>query len=80
MPARVQNRHLIDAREARGLTRSELAAILGVSEAWIYQLEEGWRNPSLTTLLRIADALECPLSDLDPRIDPGKLSENRSTG
>ena len=41
-----------------GLTQAELAAKLGVDQAYISDLERGQRNPSLSRLAPLADALD----------------------
>ncbi|HYC97045.1 helix-turn-helix transcriptional regulator [Brevundimonas sp.] len=51
-------------RLAAGLGRSELAAKAGVSADYVYRLEQGWANPRLDTLHRIACALDTPLEEL----------------
>ncbi|MEU7892581.1 XRE family transcriptional regulator [Nonomuraea sp. NPDC049152] len=44
-------------RAHRGLTLDALAARSGVSRGMLVQVEQGRTNPSITTLVRIADAL-----------------------
>lgn len=51
-------------RLAAGLSRPELAAKAGVSSDYVYRLEQGWANPRLDTLHRIACALDTPLEEL----------------
>lgn len=51
-------------RLAAGLGRSELAVGAGVSPDYVYRLEQGWANPRLDTLHRIACALDTPLEEL----------------
>jgi transcriptional regulator with XRE-family HTH domain len=51
-------------RAARSWTLDELAARSGVSRRLIVQLEQGEANPSIGTLLRLADALAVSLTDL----------------
>ena len=49
-------------REDRNLTVADLAAKAKVTPRYLYYLESGGRdNPQLTTLLRIARALDVPL-------------------
>jgi DNA-binding XRE family transcriptional regulator len=49
---------LVEAREAAGLTRAELADRLGVSEAQVARSERrGYESCSLNTLRRYVDAL-----------------------
>lgn len=47
------------AREAAGLTQKELAEKLGISVAMISRWEKGTRNPKMSTLTKIADAIGC---------------------
>lgn len=43
---------LLEKRLELGLTRSELAEIVGLSEIFVRKLENGSRNPSVTTMLK----------------------------
>lgn len=52
------------SRHSRKLTLEELAERTGLSVGLLSQLERGIGNPSFMTLVRIADALETPLSHL----------------
>ena len=47
-----------DAREAAGLTQRELAARMGTSQAAVARLESGGVGATLTTLQRVATALD----------------------
>lgn len=51
-------------RTGRSWTLDELAARSGVSRRLIIQVEQGDANPSIGTLLRLADALGVTLTDL----------------
>lgn len=51
-------------RAGRSWTLDELAARSGVSRRLVVQIEQGEANPSISTLLRLADALEVTLTDL----------------
>jgi transcriptional regulator with XRE-family HTH domain len=51
-------------RAARSWTLDDLAARSGVSRRLVVQIEQGDANPSIGTLLRLADALEVTLTDL----------------
>ena len=51
-------------RAARSWTLDDLAARSGVSRRLVVQIEQGEANPSIGTLLRLADALDVTLTDL----------------
>jgi transcriptional regulator with XRE-family HTH domain len=52
------------ARRERGWAQEELSAAAGLDRTYVSGLERGQRNPTLTTLERVASALGCSLSDL----------------
>jgi transcriptional regulator with XRE-family HTH domain len=59
-------------RRDSSLTQEELASISGVSQEMIAKIEQGRRQPRLTILSRLANALDIPLSelvDVRPRLD-----------
>ncbi|MGV3580084.1 helix-turn-helix domain-containing protein [Brevundimonas sp.] len=51
-------------RQAKGLTQEKLAFAADLDLTYIGGIERGRRNPSLSVMVRIADALGCELSDL----------------
>lgn len=51
-------------RESAGLSRGELAELLGVSVKELYEWENREKDPERPVLERIANLLECNLSDL----------------
>lgn len=51
-------------RRKRDWTQEELASRSGVPRTYIADLEGGRRNPSVATLLRIANGLGLPLREL----------------
>jgi transcriptional regulator with XRE-family HTH domain len=53
-------------RSARSWTLDELAARSGISRRLVVQIEQAQANPSIGTLLRLADAFEVTLSELLP--------------
>ena len=53
-------------RSERSWTLNELAARSGISRRLIVQMEQAQANPSIGTLLRLADAFEVTLSELLP--------------
>ena len=48
---------LIDARRETGMTQKELSERTGIAQGDISKLEKGNTNPSLKTLVRLADAM-----------------------
>lgn len=52
------------ARDARALSRKQLAEYADVSERYLAQLESGGGNASMLILRRVAAALRVPMSDL----------------
>ena len=52
------------ARQAAGITQQELADRLGISYVGVSQWETDKRNPKQETLVRIAKALDIPVSSL----------------
>lgn len=52
------------ARSRRQLTQEQLAYASGVTSGEISRMERGIREPRITTLVRLADALEVPPADL----------------
>ena len=57
------------ARKAKGLTQEELAEKLGCTKQSIAQYEKGRRSPKIDGLIKRAEALNIPTSDLlgEPR-------------
>jgi transcriptional regulator with XRE-family HTH domain len=53
-------------RSARTWTLNEIAVRSGISRRLIVQIEQAQANPSIGTLLRLADAFEVDLSELLP--------------
>lgn len=62
-------------RQARAWTLDHLAKVAGVSRRMIINVEQGSANPSVTTLLRISDALGIGLQSLVdvPQAKPVKV-------
>ena len=61
-PSRIQS-----LRESRGLTQRRLALLVNVDPATIRKAERGYlAQLRITTVLRIANALECGAADLFP--------------
>ncbi|GEM_PF-2209914 len=54
-------------RQAKGWTQEQLAVYAGSSQPTVNLLESGKRNPSATTLEKLARALEVEVADLFPK-------------
>jgi transcriptional regulator with XRE-family HTH domain len=66
-------RRLREVRLKRGVTQQQLSEIAGMSEAYISNLEHGLKVPSLTTVLRLAVALDCKVTDFVGVFDKADL-------
>ena len=53
-----------ETRAAQGLSLEQLARLTGISAPALSLIETGKRDPRLTTLKRIADALRAPLATI----------------
>ncbi|GET20682.1 helix-turn-helix domain-containing protein [Prolixibacter denitrificans] len=51
-------------RESKGISQQNLAAICNFEKANLSRLEAGRTNPTVSTLYKISQALEIPLSDI----------------
>ncbi len=60
-------RFLREEREKRGLSMTVVAQRSGLSQSIISLIERDLRNPTLDTLLRIADAIEIDLGGIITR-------------
>lgn len=58
-----------EAREAKGLTQSQLAGFAGLSEIYMSELERGEKSASLNALLLIAKVLGIKISELVRQIE-----------
>lgn len=56
--------HLKRARHARGLTQEQLAHLSNMHGSNVRRMERGEANPSLSTMARLAAALDVSLADL----------------
>lgn len=70
--------HLRELRTARNLTQQDLADRCGSRVPFISNLERGVTVPSLSTLLRLAEALECDASALVRVFDRGRPAARRT--
>ena len=55
---------LIERRKKLGLSHEKLATLAGVTRPAISFVESGKRNPTLLMCLKLAQALNCPLSEI----------------
>lgn len=60
---------LREARAERRVSQEELGLHTGVHRNYIGGIERGERNPSVTTIATLADALDLKLSELFARAD-----------
>ena len=71
---RINPEMLILARESRGLTQSELAKMLGVSQGFVSKTESGLLEPTLDMVTKLGGLLEYPVTFFqlaDPIYGPG---------
>ncbi|MET9218944.1 helix-turn-helix domain-containing protein [Streptomyces sp. NPDC088197] len=61
------------AREKSGLTKRALADQVGISEQLMGEIESGWRSATPANLIKIADALNCPLVVLERKRHAGAV-------
>lgn len=59
-----------EARQAQGLSLRAVGDLAGVSQSFLSQVERGVASPSVSTLIRIADAIERPVASLLGGSDP----------
>lgn len=61
-----------DLREVRGLTRAELAELVGISESHVSKIENGIKRPSIDTFGKILMVFE---ADIEIRLAPGSVHD-----
>lgn len=59
------------AREAADLTQEEVSATAGIDRAYLSQLENDHKSPTVDTLVRICGALGVPASEILARVERG---------
>lgn len=64
-------RRVRDLREARKVSPSVFARAAGISQQYLWRLEDGQQNANLKTLARLALALDVPITALVEGIEPG---------
>jgi len=60
----VFGQRLRELRQKYGVTQHGLAQAAGLTDAYVSNLENGFAVPSLTTVLRLAVALRCKVTEL----------------
>ena len=60
----VFGRRLRELRQKYGVTQQQLSVATGLTEGYVSNMERGLKVPSLTTILRLAVALGCKVTDL----------------
>jgi transcriptional regulator with XRE-family HTH domain len=68
---------LRELRTARGLTQPDIATRVGTSASNISDLERGIKVPTLTTVARLAQALNCKVTELVEVLDRKGHSEQK---
>jgi len=56
-------------REELGLTQEQLALKGNLHTRWVSNIENAWRNPSYSSLRRLAASLDLPTSELIARAE-----------
>jgi len=64
--------HLRELRVKRHLTQRQLADLCDSNEPFISNLERGVKIPSLSMLIRLAEALRCKVAELVRPFDQGR--------
>jgi transcriptional regulator with XRE-family HTH domain len=64
---------LRELRQKYGVTQQQLSIATGLTEGYISNMERGLKVPSLTTILRIAAALGCKVTELVSTFDKTDL-------
>ena len=67
--AEVFGQRLREVRQSRKVTQGALALTSGLTKAYISDMERGLKVPSLTTILRLAVALDCKVAALTSVFD-----------
>ena len=58
-----------EARDERGISQEALAQRIGVHRTYVGGIERGERNVTYESLLRVAEALAIPMSELQRRAE-----------
>lgn len=71
---------LEEMRRKYGMTQSELATLAGVQQNTVSQWESGKRNPSVKTLVNLADIFHCTIDEICGRVEPAPASGTEERG
>ncbi len=63
-PRKIFGANVRSVRLSKGWSQERLAEVCGLHRTYISGIESGTRNPSLTNLVKISDALEVDLCHL----------------
>jgi transcriptional regulator with XRE-family HTH domain len=69
---------LREQRNSKGLSQEDLALIADVDRTFVSQMERGIRQPTITTLIKLAGALGIAASLLVQRVE--RLQQKASSG
>ena len=69
--------NLQQLRKAKGFSTREFAYEADISHSSVGRLEEGLSNPTLTTLVKLAEALEVDLNELSSLSNNTKTSNRK---
>lgn len=64
-----------ELRKQKGLTQEKLAERMGVSPKYLSSIERGKENPTLTTIINLAQSMDVEIADIFTFLeveDPGK--------
>ena len=64
---------LRELRQKRGMTQEQLARAADTAGPYVSDMERGIKVPSLTTIIRLAIALDCKVTDLVRVFDRANL-------
>jgi len=57
-------KRIVQLRKERNMMQIELATLLNIEDSALRRIESGRTNPTIKTLLRIADALDISIEEL----------------
>ena len=53
-----------DLRTAKGITQDRLSELVGINSKYLSSIERGKENPTLNTILKLAEALDAKVDDI----------------